>query len=159
MGSKSDAAENAARAADCLRGGGEIGALMRATDWSRTKVGPVESWPQSLRTSVSTCLNSRFPILIWWGRELVKIYNDAYRPILGACGGAGARWLRQVLLGRDERELQELMALCRRAEWNEQRALWNIEPPHRLISQDAVGPIDVIGIVRTRSDVELGSAM
>ena len=44
----------------------------------------MERWPQSLRTSVSICLNSRFPILIWWGPELVKLYNDAYREILGA---------------------------------------------------------------------------
>ena len=66
-----------------LEGGGEAGALMRSMDWSKTALGPVESWPQSLRTTVSTCLNSRFPILVWWGPEFVKIYNDAYRPMLG----------------------------------------------------------------------------
>nr|WP_294564768.1 ATP-binding protein [uncultured Rhodopila sp.] len=69
---------------DFLAGGGEAGALMRACDWSRTPLGPPESWPQSLRTSVSTCLNCAFPILIWWGPELVKLYNDAYSEILGA---------------------------------------------------------------------------
>jgi signal transduction histidine kinase/DNA-binding response OmpR family regulator len=68
---------------DFLAGGGDMGVLMRSMDWSATGLGPVETWPQSLRTSVSTCLNSRFPILIWWGPELIKIYNDAYRPILG----------------------------------------------------------------------------
>ncbi|HEY8207077.1 MAG TPA: ATP-binding protein [Myxococcaceae bacterium] len=68
---------------DALAGGGEMGALMRSMDWSRTPLGPVSGWPQSLRTTVSTCLNSRFPILIWWGSEMVKIYNDAYRPMLG----------------------------------------------------------------------------
>ncbi|MGQ0764864.1 MAG: ATP-binding protein [Gemmatimonadota bacterium] len=66
-----------------LDGGGEMGALMRSVDWSRTPLGPTANWPQSLRTTVSTCLNSRFPILIWWGPHLVKIYNDAYRPMLG----------------------------------------------------------------------------
>ncbi|MBV8756918.1 MAG: response regulator [Deltaproteobacteria bacterium] len=60
-----------------------MGALMRSLDWSSTPLGPPEAWPQSLRTTVSTCLNSRFPILVWWGRDLVKLYNDAYRPILG----------------------------------------------------------------------------
>jgi len=60
-----------------------MGALMRCLDWSQTPLGAPESWPQSLRTTVSTCLNSRFPILVWWGRDLVKLYNDAYRPILG----------------------------------------------------------------------------
>ena len=68
---------------DCLAGGGEMGALMRSMDWSKTALGPVESWPQSLRTSVSTCLNSRFPILLWWGPAFIKLYNDAYRPMLG----------------------------------------------------------------------------
>jgi PAS domain S-box-containing protein len=69
---------------DFLLGGGEMGALARSFDWARTPLGPISAWPQSLRTTVSTCLNSRFPILVWWGPELVKIYNDAYRQILGA---------------------------------------------------------------------------
>lgn len=59
-----------------------MGALMRSLDWSETLLGPVAQWPQSLRTSVSTCLNSRFAILIWWGPELVMLYNDAYRDII-----------------------------------------------------------------------------
>jgi signal transduction histidine kinase len=66
-----------------LVGGGEMGALMRSIIWSQTALGPVSSWPQSLRTTVSTCLNSRFPICVWWGPELVMLYNDAYRPVLG----------------------------------------------------------------------------
>ena len=70
------------RPEDCLIGGGGMGQLMRAKDWSRTPLGPVSGWPQSLRTSVSTCLNSRFPILIWWGPGFIKIYNDAYRDII-----------------------------------------------------------------------------
>ena len=57
---------------------------MRSIDWARTPLGPIERWPQSLRTSVSICLSSRFPILVWWGPELVMLYNDAYCPILGA---------------------------------------------------------------------------
>jgi PAS domain S-box-containing protein len=69
---------------ECLAGGGEMGALMRSLDWSKTLLGPVSTWPQSLRTSVSTCLNSRFAILIWWGRDLVMLYNDAYRDIIAA---------------------------------------------------------------------------
>jgi signal transduction histidine kinase/DNA-binding response OmpR family regulator len=69
---------------DIFAGGGEMGELMRTLDWSQTPLGPVEQWPQSLRTAVSICLMSRFPMLIWWGPELVMLYNDAYRPILGA---------------------------------------------------------------------------
>lgn len=67
-----------------LSGGGEMGRLIRKKDWSKTSLGPVEKWPQSLKTSASICLNSRFPVLIWWGPELVKIYNDAYVELIGS---------------------------------------------------------------------------
>src|SRR5258708_25533673 len=60
-----------------------MGALMRSLDWSTTPLGSVENWPQSLRTAVSICLASYFPMLIWWGPELVMLYNDAYCPMLG----------------------------------------------------------------------------
>ncbi|WP_456711160.1 PAS domain-containing protein [Bradyrhizobium sp. USDA 4353] len=73
-----------ASGADFLQGGGQMGALMRAHDWSRSPLGPPECWPQSLRTSISTCLDCAFPILIWWGPELVMLYNDEYRSILGS---------------------------------------------------------------------------
>jgi PAS domain S-box-containing protein len=66
-----------------LAGGGEMGALIRSMDWSATPLGPLQSWPQSLRTSVSLCLSSTFPILVAWGPEDIQIYNDAYRPICG----------------------------------------------------------------------------
>ena len=79
-----------AKAVDCrglhrddpLAGGGEMGALMRRTDWSKTGLGPVESWPRSLRTMLGVVLGSRFPMLLWWGPDLLHLYNDAYRPIL-----------------------------------------------------------------------------
>ncbi|REA57394.1 diguanylate cyclase [Dyadobacter luteus] len=67
-----------------LSGGGQMGELIRSMDWSTTALGPVSGWPQSLRTSVSLCLSSTFPILIAWGPELIQIYNDSYRPICGA---------------------------------------------------------------------------
>jgi len=68
---------------DFLSGGGALGRLMREHDWSTSAIGAPEAWPQSLRTATSMCLNSRFPMLIWWGPELVKLYNDSYAPILG----------------------------------------------------------------------------
>ncbi len=61
----------------------EVGKLFRATDWGATPLGPVAGWPQSLRIAVSICLNSRFPMFVWWGDALVNIYNDAYVPVLG----------------------------------------------------------------------------
>jgi signal transduction histidine kinase len=69
---------------DFLSGGGQMGALMRGTDWSRTPFGPVETWPQSLRTAVSIMLESRFAMVVAWGTEFRFFYNDRYRPILGA---------------------------------------------------------------------------
>ncbi len=67
-----------------LDGGGEMGALIRDMDWSATPLGPLAGWPQSLRTSVSLCLSSTFPILVAWGPDHIQLYNDAYRPICGA---------------------------------------------------------------------------
>lgn len=69
---------------DWLIGGGEMGKLIRSMDWSKTPLGPIASWPQSLRTTVSLCLASNFPISIAWGPNYVQIYNDGYWPI---CGG------------------------------------------------------------------------
>src|SRR6266446_6987227 len=76
------AASAGAPARGLFAGGGEMGALMRATDWSKTKLGPVEAWPRSLRTMLGVVLGSRFPMLLWWGPDLLHLYNDAYRPIL-----------------------------------------------------------------------------
>ncbi|HWG78865.1 MAG TPA: ATP-binding protein [Stellaceae bacterium] len=81
---KAGARAKADAAPHFLAGGGEMGALMRRTDWSRTPIGPVETWSQSLRMMVSFLLANRFPLLLWWGPDYVSIYNDAYRPILGA---------------------------------------------------------------------------
>jgi signal transduction histidine kinase/DNA-binding response OmpR family regulator len=67
-----------------LAGGGEMGALMRSIDWSQTAVGPVEGWPQSLRTALSILLETGFPMYIAWGRDFTQFYNDGYRPILGS---------------------------------------------------------------------------
>src|SRR5579864_2745963 len=69
---------------DCLAGGGQMGERMRSMDWSRTPLGPLSQWPQSLKTSVSICLASRFPIVMYWGPEYVVLYNDAYSTILGS---------------------------------------------------------------------------
>src|SRR5688500_10018296 len=48
--------------------------------------GPVEQWSQSLRTTASTVLASRNPMFLWWGPDLIQIYNDAYRPSFGSKG-------------------------------------------------------------------------
>ena len=66
-----------------LSGGGEAGALIRSLDWSKTAIGPAESWSPSLKMMVSFLLANRFPHLLWWGPEYISIYNDYYSPILG----------------------------------------------------------------------------
>ena len=76
--------DSSAGAHHFLSGGGEMGTLIRATDWSRTALGPVESWPQSLRSAVSILLPSKAQIALFWGDDLVTLYNDAYRPVFGA---------------------------------------------------------------------------
>jgi PAS domain S-box-containing protein len=70
--------------ADALFAGpGETRARLRATDWGSTPLGPVESWPVELRAAVRTVLPSRVPMLLWWGPDLVQIFNDSYMQMLG----------------------------------------------------------------------------
>jgi len=54
-----------------------------ACDWSATPLGPRERWPEALKVALQIVLSSRFPMFIWWGPELINIYNDAYAPMLG----------------------------------------------------------------------------
>jgi two-component sensor histidine kinase len=68
---------------DFLDGGGEMGALMRAHDWQSSTLGSPDTWPQSLRLTVRLMLNTRHPMFIWWGSDLVQFYNDAYRETMG----------------------------------------------------------------------------
>ncbi len=71
---------------DFLSGGGEMGQLTREKDWSKTLLGSAETWPQSLRTTLSILLRSGFPIVLFWGKDLTCFYNDAFRPSLGKEG-------------------------------------------------------------------------
>ena len=66
-----------------LEGGGEMGRRMRAFDWSSTPLGDPATWPQSLRTAVRIVLTSRQPMFVWWGEQLINLYNDPYRAVLG----------------------------------------------------------------------------
>ncbi len=73
-----------------------MGELIAAHDWAATPIGAIADWPHSLRTAVGICVTSRHPMVIWWGPELVLIYNDAWVPILGpskhpALGKPGAQ--------------------------------------------------------------------
>ncbi len=62
-------------------GGGEMAERIRMHDWAGTLLGPMEAWPQSLRTAVDIMLASPGPVSIIWGSDRVQLYNDAYVPI------------------------------------------------------------------------------
>src|SRR4051794_35400249 len=81
-----------------LAGGGDMGALMRSIDWGGNPLGPLDRWPQSLRTAVSIMLDSRFAMVVAWGPEFHFLYNDRYRPILGTSKHPAA-------MGRRTREI------------------------------------------------------
>ena len=68
---------------DFLAGGGELGGLMRGHNWSETPLGPPHHWPQSLKMAVRIMLTSLQPIWIGWGKELIYLYNDPYKSIIG----------------------------------------------------------------------------
>ena len=92
---------------DLFAGPGEIRRLARELDWTRTPLGAVDSWPAALRAAVRIALDSPFPINLWCGPELVLVYNDAYREIMGSKHPRG--------LGRSGREV-----------WSE---IWSIVQP------------------------------
>ncbi|MGI9090703.1 MAG: PAS domain-containing protein [Gemmatimonadaceae bacterium] len=70
-------------AARLFAGPGEMRERCRELDWATTPLGPVEGWPQSLRTISATVLASAFANIVLWGPDLIQIYNDSYIPILG----------------------------------------------------------------------------
>src|SRR5215470_9288737 len=107
-------------------GRGEMAERIRTYDWASTRLGPILSWPQSLKTAVEVMLASGFPAALQWGQEAILLYNDAHarllhgfhpaalgRPILEALPGRQPSWepvLRRVMTGesvvlREQRRL------------------------------------------------------
>jgi signal transduction histidine kinase len=76
---------------------GEMARLIESFDWSRSPLGPSARWPQSLKTALNICLRSRFQLAMFWGPELVFLYNDAEREVIGS--------LHPHALGRPAREV------------------------------------------------------
>ena len=101
---------------DLFAGGGEIGALMGGIDWARTPLGPVEQWPQSLRTCVRIIAHLAPADVRLVGRRLINLYNDAYRAIVGgkhpqALGQSGGRGVaRDLGPGRAARAVRDARA-------------------------------------------------
>ncbi|MBB5233967.1 PAS domain-containing sensor histidine kinase [Deinococcus budaensis] len=67
----------------------EMGLLVRDFDWAATPLGPRESWPGSLRTVTDLLLAHPFAMTLLWGQDLVQVYNDPYRLLMGAKHPAG----------------------------------------------------------------------
>ncbi len=111
-----------------LTGGGEMGELIRQKDWSKTPVGNPKKWPQSLRTTLSIILNSKFPMFLFWGPELICFYNDAYRQSLGnegkhpnILGGRGEDYWSEIW--EDIKPLIDTVLAAGEASWNEDQLL------------------------------------
>ena len=66
-----------------LNNSGEMAALIRSYDWSSTPLGPIENWPQSLRTITGFLIQSPVAIVLLWGPDGIMIYNDGYSVFAG----------------------------------------------------------------------------
>jgi PAS domain-containing protein len=75
--------ENSPAAANALTGGGQMGALIRSTDWSERPPGRIDFWPQSLRLALRIMLDAPNPSFVWWGKARINFYNDAAVPLFG----------------------------------------------------------------------------
>ena len=64
-------------------GGGRMGALIRALDWSKTSLGPISAWPTHLIATVGLILPAQAQIVLFWGPDFVALYNDAFAPTIG----------------------------------------------------------------------------
>jgi len=95
-------AASGARADNLIFGTGEMADLTRAFDWGRTPLGPVDQWDTVLLNTVNLLLSSRHPMFLWWGDDLIQIYNDAYRPSIredkhpSALGQRGEECWREI---------------------------------------------------------------
>ena len=69
-----------------LQDGGKMGQIINDKDWSNHQLGNPENWPFALKIALSNILKTAFPNFIWWGKDLICFYNDAYRPSLGKDG-------------------------------------------------------------------------
>ena len=104
---------------------GETGRQMLTVDWAATPLGPVQGWPQSLRTAVSIVLASRHPLLIWWGPELVMLYNDALAPSLGGKHPASVGRPGQEMLA----EMWDVIGPMLHGVLSDGKATWRYDEP------------------------------
>ena len=101
-------------------GNSEMATLMRGYDWSLTPLDPISGWASSLKTAFSICLDSCFPMVIWWGKELVMLYNDVWRPIIGS---KHPKALQQVRKLEQVRQIPALALTAYAGEVDQQQAI------------------------------------
>lgn len=114
---------------DELPGGGETGALIRSLDWSKTPLGPIASWPMSLKSLVRAMMYARQPMILWWGPELTQLYNDAMVPSLGLKHPSGMGQSARISFG----EVWETVGHQLEAVMNEGVSIWQ---------EDVLVPLD-----------------
>ena len=104
---------------------GEMARLIDSIDWSRSPLGPSAQWPQSLKTALNICLRSRFQLAMFWGPELVFLYNDAEREVIGS--------LHPYALGKPAREvlvdMWETVGPMLHAVLKSGEATWSVDQP------------------------------
>lgn len=116
------------KSSEFLSGGGEMGSIIRSYNWSSTPIGPIDTWPQSLLTTLSIILNSNFPMFLFWGESHSCFYNDAYRPSLGNDGkhpfaiGKSAEEVWPEIWNSIRPQIDEVMA-GGKASWSEDQLL------------------------------------
>lgn len=97
-------------------GGGEMGERIRTHDWTAAALGPLEHWPQSLRSAVDLVLGSPLPMVVLWGPDFIRLYNDAYRDLIGDKHPAGLGQGMQAVWPQLAEFLEPIYAAVRRGE-------------------------------------------
>lgn len=145
-----------------LADGGEMGALIRAFDWSKTSLGSPDTWSENLRVMVQIVLSCANPMLIWWGPDFVQIYNDGYRPSLTAerhplALGQTARkcWPEKVdILGTDAEDIilglgsfwteNELMPILRNGVMTDTYWTYSLNPIKDRTAPNGMGGVLIV---------------
>ena len=83
MATTTDASGTAPTESNFLVGGGEMAAVIRSFDWAKTPLGPIDQWPNALKTAIGSMLMSPVPIVTLWGEDGIMLYNDAYSVFAG----------------------------------------------------------------------------
>lgn len=68
---------------------------VRAFAWDETPLGAIGQWSACLRITVDAMMSNTFPQCLFWGPQLIAIFNDGYLPMLGTKDEALGKPLRE----------------------------------------------------------------